>query len=289
MKYTGIITPMLTPFSKDGSIDYGATETLLEYLKSIKVQGIFPLGSTGVFNWLDIDERKKFLEFVIEHSHGLKVFAGVGASNSFESVKLAKHAKDSGADVLVLMPTYYIKPDQDYILNHMNLVFGSTDASFFIYNIPQFVGEFIAIKTVESLMNANPNIVGIKESSGDMRYFSRLVNFSGKDFSVIQGQDDLILPSLAIGADGGVCGTTNFSDAVCNLYSSFISKDYAKCQKIQANRINPMMSALAKSTFPEAYYAAFYAKNKITGGYRVPMQAPPEELVDEVSHYLQTG
>ena len=287
MKYNGIITPMLTPFAKDGSIDFRATETLLEYLRSIRVQGIFPLGSTGVFNWLDMEERMKFLEFVIEHSHGLKVFAGVGASNSYDSVKLAKHAKDAGADVLVLMPTYYIKPDQDYILNHMNFVMGSTDANFFIYNIPQFVGEFIAVQTVESLVKANPNVVGIKESSGDMRYFSRLIPFSGKDFSVIQGQDDLILPSLAIGADGGVCGTTNFSDAVVNLYDSFIKRDYVKSQNIQVNKINPLMSVLAKSSFPEAYYAAFYAKNRLSGGYRVPMQQPSDMVVKEVMQSLQ--
>lgn len=287
MKYKGIITPMLTPFKADGSIDYAATETLLDFLRSIKVQGIFPLGSTGVFNWLETEERKKFLEFVIEHSKGLKVFAGVGASGSYESVKLARHAMDAGADVLVLMPTYYIKPDQNYILNHMNYVIGKTDADFFIYNIPQFVGEFISVQTLESVIKANPNVVGIKESSGDMRYFSRLIRFSGKEFSVIQGQDDLLLPSLAIGADGGVCGTTNFSDAVTRLYSSFMEGDYVKSMEIQVNRIDPMMATLALSSFPEAYYAAFYAKNGLSGGYREPMGRPLDSVISEIGKYLR--
>ena len=286
MKYEGIITPMLTPFTKAGSIDYAATETLLDFLRSIKVNGVFPMGSTGVFNWLETEERKKFLEFVIEHSKGMKIFAGVGASGSYESVKLARHARDAGADVLVLMPTYYIKPDQNYILNHMNFVFGKTDADFFIYNIPQFVGEFISVQTIESIIKANPNVVGIKESSGDMRYFSRLIRFSGKEFSVIQGQDDLLLPSLSIGADGGVCGTTNFSDAVVNLYGSFMDGNYVKSREIQVNRIDPMMAALALSPFPEAYYAAFYAKNKLSGGYREPMGKPSDNVIREVGKYL---
>ncbi|MCL5678678.1 MAG: dihydrodipicolinate synthase family protein [Candidatus Thermoplasmatota archaeon] len=286
MKYKGIITPMLTPFTKAGSIDYAATETLLDFLRSIKVHGVFPLGSTGVFNWLETEERKKFLEFVIEHSKGMKVFAGVGASGSYESVKLARHARDAGADVLVLMPTYYIKPDQNYILNHMNLVFGKIDADFFIYNIPQFVGEFISVQTIESLIKANPNVVGIKESSGDMRYFSRLIRFSGKEFSVIQGQDDLLLPSLSIGADGGVCGTTNFSDAVVDLYGSFMDGNYVKSREIQVSRIDPMMEALALSPFPEAYYAAFYTKNKLSGGYREPMGTPSDKVIREVGKYL---
>jgi 4-hydroxy-tetrahydrodipicolinate synthase/2-dehydro-3-deoxy-D-gluconate aldolase len=287
MKYKGIITPMLTPFTADGLIDYAATETLLDYLRSIQVHGVFPLGSTGVFNWLETEERKKFLEFVIEHSKGMKVFAGVGASGSYESVNLARHARDAGADVLVLMPTYYIKPDQNYILNHMNLVIGKTDAEFFIYNIPQFVGEFISVQTLESIIKANPNVVGIKESSGDMRYFSRLIRFSGKEFSVIQGQDDLLLPSLSIGADGGVCGTTNFSDAVVGLYSSFMDGNYVKSREIQVRRIDPMMAALALSSFPEAYYAAFYAKNKLAGGYRVPMESPSDSVIKEVGKYLR--
>ncbi|MEM0155937.1 MAG: dihydrodipicolinate synthase family protein [Thermoplasmataceae archaeon] len=282
MKFTGIITPMVTPFTPSGQIDYGATEVLLAFLKSIGVQGLFPLGSTGVFNWLGNDERNKFTDFVIEHSAGMKVFVGVGASNSYDSIELSRHAANSGADALVLMPSYYIKPDQNYIRNHMDLVFGSVDSEFIIYNIPQFVGEFISVETIRTLIAKNSNIVGLKESSGDMRYFSRLLQFSDKDFSVFQGQDDLLLPSLAIGADGGVCGTTNFSRSVMDLYRAFADGKLEECSKIQLDNINGMMDQLSKTTFPEAYYAAFYFKHGIEGGYRIPMQKPSPEIIDNL-------
>lgn len=282
MKYTGIITPMITPFSSNGDIDYAATEKLLEYLKSIGVHGVFPLGSTGVFNWLGIEERKKFIEFTVDHSQGMKVFAGVGASNSYDSIYLAKHAKDAGADILVLMSSYYIKPNQDYIRNHMDLVIGSTDAEFFIYNIPQFVGEFISVDTIRTLVEKHSNVVGLKESSGDMRYFSRLLQFSSKDFSIFQGQDDLILPSLSIGADGGVCGTTNFSRSVVDLYNAFKDGNLAKSANVQLSEIDGLMDILSSSAFPEAYYAAFYIKNRLDGGYRKPMQEPSTKVMDQI-------
>jgi 4-hydroxy-tetrahydrodipicolinate synthase/2-dehydro-3-deoxy-D-gluconate aldolase len=289
MKFKGIITPMVTPFTPSGDIDYPATEELLAYLKSIGVHGLFPLGSTGVFNWLSNEERKKFAEFVIEHSAGMKVFVGVGASNSYDSIKLSKHAADAGADALVLMPSYYIKSDQDYIRNHMDLVFGSVDSHFIIYNIPQFVGEFIGVETIETLIAKHSNIVGLKESSGDMRYFSRLVRFSGKDFSVFQGQDDLLLPSLAIGADGGVCGTTNFSRSVMDLYKAFLDGNMKECRSIQMEGVNGLMDQLSKSTFPEAYYAAFYLKHSIRGGFRVPMQGPSPEIIESLREKLITA
>ncbi|MCW6169165.1 MAG: dihydrodipicolinate synthase family protein [Thermoplasmatales archaeon] len=274
MKYKGIICPMLTPFKADGNIDYEATEVLIEHLRKIGINGLFPLGSTGLFPFLRTEERKKFLEYVIEYSHGLPVLAGVGSSSTDQSVELALHAKQAGANALVIMPPYYITPGQPEIIKHFSSIIQKVHMSTFIYNIPQLAGARIELQTIETLKNNFPDIVGMKESSADMRYFSSIMRFSSNDFSIIQGQDDLLVPSLSIGADGGVCGLTNFSGDVVEAYKAFESGEYSKAKDIQINKIVPLLEKTNVSRFPSGYYKAFYEKFNLKGGYRSPMTEP---------------
>lgn len=278
MKYRGIITPMVTPFDSDGKIDYDATKMLIEYLKSIGVSGLFPCGSTGLFTFLSLDERKEFIKYVIDNADGLKVLAGVGSPSTQEAIELGKFAADSGAEALVLMPTFYITPGQEEIKKHFSEFISKVNKETFIYNIPQLAGARIEIDTVRELKENHPEIVGIKESSADMRYFSQLLEFSGPDFSILQGQDDLLVPSLSVGADGGVCGLSNFSSSVVNAYNEYDGGSRSKGSNIQVKQVNPLMHTLLGTNFPSAYYFAFYNKFGIkNGGYRVPMLEPSEE------------
>lgn len=278
MKYRGIITPMVTPFDSDGKIDFEATRTLIEYLKSIGVSGLFPCGSTGLFTFLSKEERMELLKFIIDNADGLKVLAGVGSSSTQEAIELGKFASDSGADALVLMPTFYITPGQEEIKKHFSEFISNVGKETFIYNIPQLCGTRIEIQTVRELKEKHPEIVGVKESSADMRYFSQLMEFSGPDFSILQGQDDLLVPSLSIGADGGVCGLSNFSSSVVNAYNEYDMGSRSKGSDIQVKQVNPLIHALLGTTFPSAYYFAFYNKFGIkNGGYRTPMLEPSKK------------
>lgn len=275
MKYRGIITPILTPFQKDGQIDYDATKILLEYLKGIGVTGVFPCGSTGLFSFLGMEERKKYTRFIIDNSDGMKVLAGVGTSSTQESIELGKFASDAGADALVLMPTYYITPGQPEIKKHFSDFLTAVRKETFIYNIPQLCGSRIEPETIGYLKNEFSEIVGIKESSADMRYFSQLIPFSGPDFTILQGQDDLLIPSMSVGADGGVCGLSNFSSAVVNAYNEYDSGSRTKASEIQVNLVDPLLHTLLSTRFPSGYYYAFYSKFGLSeGGYRSPMLEP---------------
>lgn len=287
MKYRGIITPMLTPFNSDGTIDYDATKTLIEYLKGIGVSGLFPCGSTGLFPFLSFEEREKFLKFVIENADGLKVLAGVGSSSTQEAIAMGKSIAEAGADALVLMPTYYITPGQPEITRHFSDFLNSVDRDTFIYNIPQLCGVRIEPDTIRKLKGQYSQIVGIKESSADMRYFSMLMEFSGNDFSILQGQDDLLIPSMSIGADGGVCGLSNFSSAVVNAYNEYYEGSRSKASEIQIKLIDPLLHTLLGSTFPSGYYHAFYSKfNLKDGGFRSPMIEPSDEQKRKITAAL---
>lgn len=286
MKLRGIITPMLTPFKLNGEIDYDSTGKLLSYLRDIGVAGVFPNGSTGLFTFLSSEERMKFLEFVAENSKGMKVLAGIGSSSTQESIRLGKHAKDVGADAVVLMPTYYITPGQEEIVRHFSDVIKSVRKEIFIYNIPQLSGARIEPSTISRLISGHSEIIGLKESSADMRYFSELMQFSGPDFSIFQGQDDLLIPSMSIGADGGVCGLTNFSDPVVSAFRDYTAGKYEEARKTQVEKINPLLRSLLLSRFPSAYYYAFYRKFGINGGYRSPMVEPSKEGKSAVDKLL---
>lgn len=286
MKHNGIITPMITPFTRKGEIDYAATETLIAYLKKIGVSGLFPLGSTGLFPFLKEGERKKYLEFVADHASGIKLYAGIGSASTQISSDLAKECNDLPVDVMVLMPPYYIQPGQKEIMKHFEEVLNNVKKELFIYNIPQLSGTFIDPETVSKLKENYSQITGLKESSGDMRYFSKIMEFSGPNFSIFQGQDDLLVPSLAIGADGGVCGLTNFSDPVIRCYKAFRSGNLEEARKIQFNEINAIMKVINADRFPSGYYHAFYARNHIDGGYRSPMLEPAADSKKRSEEFL---
>lgn len=287
MKYRGIITPMLTPFTSEGQIDFDATGALIEYLKSIGVSGLFPCGSTGLFTFLSKEERKEFLKFVIDNANGLKVLAGVGSSSTQEAIELGKFAAESGADALVLMPTFYITPGQAEIKKHFTEFISSVKKETFIYNIPQLCGARIELDTVRELKEKHAEIIGVKESSADMRYFSQLMEFSGPDFSILQGQDDLLVPSLSIGADGGVCGLSNFSSSVVNAYNEYDAGSRSKGSNIQVKQVDPLIHALLGTTFPSAYYYAFYNKFGLKeGGYRTPMLEPSKSDKERIAKAL---
>ena len=282
MKYNGIITPMLTPFKEDGTLDLDGSNVLVDYLKKNGVSGLFPLGSTGLFPYLFSEERVNFLQQVNDNKGSLKVFAGIGSSNTEECIKFARNASDIGVDVLVLMPTYYIHPSPDEMYRHFSMVLEKVDRDLFIYNIPQLAGEFIPIDVIEKLKNEYSHVIGLKESSGDMRYFSKIMQFSDSNFSIFQGQDDLLLPSLSIGADGGVCGLTNFSENIVSIYRKFREGDISEAQKIQMES-NAIMRVINSANFPSGYYYAFYRKFGLNGGYRAPMIEPSESVKNAIN------
>lgn len=287
MGYKGVITPMMTPFRKDGSIDFDGTTKLLNFLEESGVSGVFPLGSTGLFPWLNTDEKKKFISHVVENSGKMVVIAGVGSADVNESVELSRHAKDAGADASVLMPTYYIIPSQEWTKKQFERVLSANDMDFFVYNIPQLAGSWIEIDTMKYLKENYGNVIGAKESSGDMRYFSRIVALRDSKFDVFQGQDDLLHASLSIGASGGVCGLSNFTEAVVSLYDSYTGGNHKKSLDIQLNVINPLIKAINVPAFPTGYYHAFYRRVGVEGGYRLPMVPPGESETGVMNNALE--
>ncbi len=268
-----LVTPMITPFDKNGKIEYNATKKLISRLEASGVDALFPLGSTGLFPWLSVEERRKFTEFVVK-STKLPVYVGVGSSNAEEAILLSRSAEDCGAYCGVIMPPYYIKPGYDELKLFFSSVLGSIDFQFYLYNIPQLAGTQIPIDMALGLKEEFDGVLGMKESSADMRYFSSLNAMRPGNFRLLQGQDDLLLPSLSIGADGGVCGTSNLNTGILQLRKSFDEGRIQDASNIHNRTIVTMMHALNTQTFPSGYYYGTYRSIGFDGGYRTPMLEP---------------
>ena len=271
-----IITPMMTPFNERGEIDYSLTEKLLDRLAEFKVDGIFPLGSTGLFPWLSLAERKKFLEFVASKTH-IKIYAGVGSASYNESLEMARLANDLGCDSGVVMPPFYIIPGMDEMKNYFSSLFSRVPMRFYLYNIPQLSGAYIPQSLPALLAAEFSNVVGIKDSSADMRYFSKMVQNRPDHFLVFQGQDDLLLPSLSLGGDGGVCGISNISKIILSVRDRFADGSMKDATSLQIEGVDPLMDSLNAARFPSGYYYALYMSFGVNGGYRIPMLEPSPE------------
>jgi len=221
VKIEGIIPAMVTPMKKKGEIDYSGLRELIEKLVSDGVGGIFVLGSTGEGIKLKRDERKKVAEKTCEAANGrVPVFAGTGSITTDESIELTKDAEDAGADFAVINPPYYFKPAP--LLDHYARIAESTSLPIVLYNYPALAGYCISEDIIRKASEID-NIVGIKDSSGDMQYFQRLLSID--NFCVIQGFGSLFLPSLILGCRATMAGEANIvSKDLVSMHRAFMER-----------------------------------------------------------------
>ncbi len=277
-----LICPLITPLDSSYEPSREYYKLLMSDLTEMGINSIFPLGSTGLFSLLTMDKKKKFLNIVSEESEKKETFVGIGSQNTEEAVELAKYAFDLGFTSMVLQPTYYIKPEQPWIIKHFSEVISKVDANFIIYNIPQLAGVTIEAQTIESIIDtAGGKIRGIKESSGNIRYFNDIIYKFGSKIPVYQGQDDLLLQSLVAGSSGGVCGSTNISSAAKKVLNLYVENDFKGAEEAQRN-LDFVFRILNSYPFPSSYYYLFYRKHKIGGKIPLPittMEHIPDSFV----------
>lgn len=169
-----VICPMITPFDGEGKPSRENLKVFLDDMKEFGINKIFPLGSNGLFNLMTLETKKSFLKMIQEEASDFEVLVGVGSQNTEEAREMAKYAEDLGFDKIVLQPTYYNKAEQSWIIRHFEAVSEVFSGKFYIYNIPQFTGSRVEIDTMKSLVENIGRIEGIKDSSGDIRFLTKL-------------------------------------------------------------------------------------------------------------------
>ncbi len=246
----GIIPAMVTPLASDGKINVQALRKLTNYLIDGGVHGLFPVGSQGEFYSLTLEEKKKVIETVVDETRGrVPVYAGTGSISTREAIALTQMAEKAGANAVSVITPFFIRPNDAELFEFYAAIAKSTRLPVLLYNNPPRTGVNI---TPEFLVRASKveNIVGIKDSSGDMTLMAEYIRRTDKNFSVLAGRDTLIYGALCYGGKGAIAATANVAPKLLvEIYDAFLAGDMKRSLEAQF-RLAPLRLAFDLGTFP---------------------------------------
>ena len=272
MQLRGIIPPVATPLTADEEIDFPRFKWFLDHLIGQGVHGVFPLGTNSEFYAFDEREKQELVATAVAHvNHRVPVYVGTGAETTREVIRLTRMAQREGADGVSIITPYFIAPNQQEIFDHYRRIAESTSLGVILYSNPANCGGLkIDVDTVARLAEI-PNILGVKDSSGDLQNTNELIRVVPARFAVMQGRDTLIYPALIFGAKGAVPATGNIAPALTvEIYEAFQRGDHAAAKAAHL-RLNPLRLALGLGTVPGGVKAALALMGKSLGPCRAPV------------------
>ncbi|MEM8798518.1 MAG: 4-hydroxy-tetrahydrodipicolinate synthase [Pseudomonadota bacterium] len=285
-EFFGSLPAMVTPF-RDGAIDEPAMRGFIDWQIEAGTHGLVPCGTTGESATLSHSEHRRVIELTLEHVAGrVPVMAGCGSNATAEAVGLAKDAAAMGADALLVVTPYYNKPNQEGLLAHFRAVADATDRPLYIYNIP---GRSVIDMTVETMatLAQHPNIVGVKDASGDPTRMSAQRHACGAGFIQLSGNDDQTLGLMAMGARGAISVTANVAPAMCAQFlDACIAGDFETAITIN-DRLFPLHKALFCSPSPGPAKYALAKLGHISGEVRLPILPPDPEACAQIDAALR--
>ena len=273
MKLHGIIPPVVTPMTPAQEIDLPGLRQHIDYQLARGVHGIFVLGTTGEFYALDETEKQKVVAEAVAHVNGrAPVYAGTGAETTREVVRLTKMAESEGVVGVSVITPYFIKPNQTELADHFRRVAENTKLSVVLYNNPATCGGLSTEPETVARLAEVPNIVGIKDSSGDLQNTIEIIRSTPREkFSVLNGRDTLILAALQSGAQGAIPASCNIAPELCvGIYESFMRGDM-EAAKLAQSRLHGVRMAMSLGTGNSAVKEAMALLGRSAGPMRSPI------------------
>lgn len=251
-KPQGIIPAVVTPLTSEGKFNDKAMRKLVNYLIDGGVHGLFIVGTTGEFYGLTPEEKREIFQVTLDETKGrVPVYAGTNGITTRESVRLTQLAEDCGIDAVSVLTPMFITPSQEQLITHYKTIAAATSLPVLLYNNPPKTGVNIAAATVAKLAEV-PNIVSIKDSSGDLTLTSEYIRLTrGRDdFSVLVGRDTLIYGALCYGAAGAIAACANVAPRLsADIYDKFMAGDIKGSLEAQFT-LAPLRIAFTIGTFP---------------------------------------
>lgn len=274
-KLYGVTVPMVTPFDSEGRVDVKSLERLTEYLVEKGVQCLYPAGTTGEMMYLSLEERKVVAETVIRKAGGRAVvYVQAGAWNLTDTIELARHAEQKGADGIGVVTPVFFKLTDGELLAYYQAVSGSVGKDFpiYLYGIPQCAVNDITPELAEKIAGACPNVVGIKYSVNNMSRIQAFMELKEGTFSVLCGPDELFAVTCFAGGDGTVSGNANvIPEHYEAVWSAIQAGDVEGAMKMQ-RRTNILNNVLSASQNIACYKAALKYRGIIAeSGMRAPL------------------
>jgi len=290
MSLQGIFTPNIVPFHDDFSINEEELRRYVEWLIEKGVTGLYPNGSTGEFIRLSFDQRPRVVEIMADQARGrVPILAGAAEPNMEMVLQAARSYADLGCRAISVTGPYYFKVSQESIEHYFRELSARSPIDIIVYNIPQFSNE-ISLEVLKRLARDCPRIVGIKDSSRDMPRFMDTINEVKPlrpDFSCLIGCEEILLPVLLMGGDGGTIATSGVApEAVMKLYRSFLSGDMAEAKRIQFKLLELIKTMFAVGNFPEGFREGVNLRGFKTGRCVQPMSPVEQEHFQNIREKL---
>lgn len=251
----GVVVPIITPIDENELIDEAKMRDQVDYVIDGGVLGILAFGSNGEFYMLEEDEMERGLNIMLDQAKGrVPVYFGIGAISTKKCIRLAQMAKRNGAAGISVLQPMFLKPNEDELYYHFKAIADSvSDLPMLLYNNPGRVGYTLSANLVERLATDCDNIVGMKDTSGDITQTSEFIRRTRHlGFKVFGGKDTLLYASMCHGAVGGVCTAANFMpELITDIYNKYVAGDIEGSLEAQF-KLNPVRLSMDAGSFPVA-------------------------------------
>jgi 4-hydroxy-tetrahydrodipicolinate synthase len=286
-QFTGVGTALITPFTKDGSLDESAIKRLARRQIDGGVHFLSPCGTTGEAPTLSHRDKLRVVELVVEEANGrVPVLAGAGGYDTREVIELARDMERVGADGLLSVTPYYNKPTQEGLYQHFKAIAESVRIPIVLYNVPTRTSVNMSVETTLRLSEI-PNIVATKEAAMNAEHWSTIVSSAREGFHLLSGDDPLTVAAMAVGGKGVVSVASNEAPAeMAQIVELCEKNDYAAARKLH-HWLYPLIQVNFIETNPIPCKAAMAAMGLIEESYRLPMVAPSSMAREKIMRVLQ--
>ena len=263
-------TALITPFNRDGSVDYGCLRALVDQQAAAGIAGVCPVGTTGESPTLDYEEHAQVIRKTVEYAAGrMQVVAGTGANSTREAVELTRHAKEDGADATLQIAPYYNKPSPEGLYRHFAEV-AEVGLPVLLYNAPGRTARDIPVPVLRRLA-AHDAVKGIKEAAGDANRVNLIRAAIGDRLDILSGDDSLTLPMMAAGAKGVVSVASNVVPAeIVKMVNLALANDFAGALAVHTRLLN-LFADLFIEVNPVPVKAAMAMAGTAEEVYRLPL------------------
>jgi 4-hydroxy-tetrahydrodipicolinate synthase len=290
-KISGILTPNMVPLDDRGRINERELRRIVDWLIANGISGLYPNGSTGEFTRFSFDERKQIVRIVAEQTAGRAcVLAGAAEANVSMTIEAATYYHEIGADAVAIVAPFYYKLSQDGVFAYFAEIARESPIDLTLYNIPQYANP-IGLDIIQRLAVECPRIIGIKDSSRDFPFFLNLMHNIKPlrpDFIFLSGCEEMILPAVMMGGDGGTLATSGVvPEIVMKLYNLARAGRFEEARSIQYKLLDLIRMLVFGADFPEAVRQAVGLRGFQMGVGRQPLSASQQFSLEEVRRTIQ--
>ncbi len=270
--FKGAGVAIVTPFKENGDVDYEAFARQIDFQIANKTDAIIVCGTTGEASTLTEQEHIEVIEFCVRHvNHRVPVIAGTGSNCTKTAVYLSMEAQRCGADALLVVTPYYNKTTQAGLIDHFTIVAGSVNLPIILYSVKSRTGMNIEPKTIKTLVETVPNIVGVKEASGDITQIAKIKAICADKVELYSGNDDQTVPILSLGGIGVISVVSNIAPAfVHDMVMKYLEGDVKTACEMQLKSME-LVEALFCETNPIPVKHAMNLLNMNAGPLRKPL------------------